>query len=460
MRRLLYSLSLIITMLPLGLQAQTTPQAMTLQECIDFALKNQAKMKNAYLDQQSSLARNKEVAGLALPKVSASASINYAALIAAFQVPDFIGARIKETVLPGSLEENFKNSPSNATFPLAFQPRWTTNPQVEASQVLFDPSVMVALQARKKLEELAQRSVEKTAQDVKYDVTKAYYDILIAEKRKTIIDQNIVRVGEIEKETRLIYQNGLAEKLDVDRLTVNLNNLKTEEIRIKQLIDVAYMALKFQMGMQLDKPIALEDSLSDDRISNDLLGHSFDVKNRKEFQLLEAQRDLNQFDLKRYRLGGLPTLSLFGNYGYTLYNQDKIFDPADKWQKTALIGTKLTIPIFDGFQRKNKAKQAMFAVQKTDNDLQNLQLGLELETATARINLQSNLNALENQRANMALAEDVYRVASIKYKEGVGSSLEVLNAESAMKEAQVNYFSALYDAINSRISLQRALGEF
>ncbi|RYD59537.1 MAG: TolC family protein [Sphingobacteriales bacterium] len=458
MRRLLYSLSLIITLLP-GIARAQQPTALRLKDAVDYALKNQAKIKNARLDELSNLARNKEVAGLALPKVNASAGITYAALVAAFQVPDFISGVIKGAVKNDAQTDVFRNTPVG-TLPLAFQPKWTTNPIIEASQILFDPSVMVALQAREKVEELSAKAVEKTEQDVRYDVTRAYYDILVAEKRKTILDQNVIRIGQMEHETRVTYDNGVAEKLDVDRLTVSLNNLKTEQIRINQLIGIAYMALKFQMGMPLNTPVTLEDSLIEEQMNADLIGRDLDVKNRKEFQLLTLQKDLQGYDLKRYKLGGLPTLAAFGNFGYTLYNQGRLFDAADEWQKNALVGVKLTVPIFDGFQRKNKVKQAQFTLDKTDNDLQNLKLGLELETISARINLQSSIAALENQRANMRLAEEVYRMSSIKYKEGVGSSLEVLDAESALKEAQVNYFGALYDATTARINLQKALGEF
>jgi outer membrane protein len=457
-RLLLYSLSLIITLLPAVAQAQQ-PTALSLQDAVNHALKHQARVKNARIDEQSSLARNKEVAGLTLPQVKASAGITYAALVAAFQVPDFVGLRIKEVVQPGSLTDAFRTTTPGMQS-LAFQPKWTTNPQLEATQVLFEPSLMVALQSRKKLEELARKVVEKTEQDVKYDVTKSYYDILIAEKRKTLLDQNVVRISEMERETRVIYQNGLVEKIDVDRLTVTLNNLKTEQIKINQLVEVAYMALKFQIGMPLDNPVSLKDTLSEERMYSDLLSQSLEIKNRREYQLLEMQKDVLGFDLKRRKLESLPTLAAFGNYGYTLYNQGRLFDAADDWQKSAMVGVKLTVPIFDGFQRKNKVRQAQFAVDKTENDLQNARLGLELETITARINLQSSISALENQRANMRLAEEVYRISSIKYKEGVGSSLEVLNAESALKEAQVNYFGALYDATTARINMQKALGQF
>lgn len=457
MRRLLYKTTLALSLLPFAMYGQE--KTLSLNDCIDYAIKNQAKMKNAILDQKSSLARNREVTGLALPNLKLTGGINYAPLVAAFQVPDFIKQSISAYVKDSAINrQNFDNSP--ATLSLAFQPKWTTNTQAELSQILFDPGVMVALQARKKLEELAQQNLELTEQQLRIAVTKAYYNTLIAEKRKGLIDQNVVRITQLEKETKAIYEAGFAEKLDVDRITIALTNLKTEENRVKQLVDLTYMALKFQMGMPLDEKVALADTLSETYIDKEILNHSLDFEKRKEFQLMTLQNKLYAYDLKRYKLGGLPTLVAFGNYGYTLYNSSKLFDPVDKWQKSALVGVKLTVPVFDGLQRRNKMLQAKYTYQKNQNDIENLKYALELEKESARISLESNISSLENQQKNMKLAEEVYNTTKVKYKEGVGSNLEVMNAESALKEAQTNYFGALYDAINARIDLQKALGEF
>ncbi len=457
MRRLLYKATLALSLLPLAMYGQE--KTISLNDCIDYAIKNQAKMKNAILDQKSSLARNREVTGLALPNLKLTSGINYAPLVAAFQVPDFIKTAIGAYVDPNSINRQaFDNSPN--TLSLAFQPKWTTNAQAELSQIIFDPGVMVALQARKRLEELAQQNLDLTEQQLRIAVTKAYYNTLIAEKRKGLIDQNVVRITQLEKETRAIYETGFAEKLDVDRITIALTNLKTEENRVKQLVDLTYMALKFQMGMPLDEKVALADTLSETYIDKEILSHSLEFEKRKEFQLMTLQNKLYGYDLKRYKLGGLPTLVAFGNYGYTLYNSSKLFDPVDKWQQSALVGVKLTVPVFDGLQRRNKMLQAKYTYQKSQNDIENLKYALELEKESARITLESNISSLENQQKNMKLAEEVYNTTKVKYKEGVGSNLEVMNAESALKEAQTNYFGALYDAINARIDLQKALGEF
>jgi outer membrane protein len=459
MRRIVYSLIITTLLIPADLLAQDAPVGLSLEDCLEFAVKNQVKMKNAELDRRITISRNREVVGQALPNLKASAGLTYAPLVAAFQVPDFISGAIKGAVQEPYLDTNFARRPVG-TLPLAFQPRWTTQPQLELTQLLFEPNVLVALQGRKVLEQMATKNLELTEQDLKVAVTKAYYDVIIAEKRKQLLEQNLVRIGKIEGETREIYKNGLAEKIDVDRITVTLNNLKTEKIRVDQLVSLTYMALKFQMGMELKTPIVLTDSLDEQKLDVDLLMTELDFGKRKEFQLMSLQHDVYSLDLKRQKIGALPTLSAFGNYGYLLYNDSVLFGPGSSWQKSAMVGVKLTVPLFDGFQRHNRVKQAKYTLQQTENDIDNLKLALTLEKESAAIMYRSNIAALTAQRANMQLAEEVYNMAQIKYKEGVGSSLEVVDAESTLKEAQTNYFSALYDAVTSRTNLLKALGQY
>jgi outer membrane protein len=449
-------------------QAQP-PQArlsMSLNDCLEYAEKNQVKIKKSLLDQQLTDAQNKEVTGLALPQLSAKGGINYAPLVAAFVVPNFMKEMIAGNPAAGadgmvkqsSLNTNVVNAMPDQLM-MAFQPKWTTTGTLEASQLLFDPSVMVALQARRTLEEMAAKNVSLTVQDIKVAVSKSYYNVLVAEKQKVLIEQNIARMNLMKFETEEIYKNGFAEKIDVDRITVTLNNLETQKVKIDQAIRLAYLSLKFQMGMPLTTELVLTDSLSDKQIDSDILQAKFEPGMRIEYQLMETQNRLLAYDLKRYKLAWLPTFSVFGNYGYTLYNMNKLMERGDSWQKSAILGANLNFPLFTGFQRKQKARQASLALQKNQEETYNLKMALELENENARITLKNNLLTLGNQKENMLLAEEIYNTARIKYKEGVGSSLEIMNAESALKEAQTNYFTALYEVIASRVDLQKALGQ-
>jgi len=449
-------------------QAQR-PQArlsMSLNDCLEYAEKNQVKIKKSLLDQQLTDAQNKEVTGLALPQLSAKGGINYAPLVAAFVVPNFMKEMIAGNPAAGAdgmVKQSSLNTDVVNAMPdklmMAFQPKWTTTGTLEASQLLFDPSVMVALQARRTLEEMAAKNVSLTVQDIKVAVSKSYYNVLVAEKQKVLIEQNIARMNLMKFETEEIYKNGFAEKIDVDRITVTLNNLETQKVKIDQAIRLAYLSLKFQMGMPLTTELVLTDSLSDKQIDSDILQAKFEPGMRIEYQLMETQNRLLAYDLKRYKLAWLPTFSVFGNYGYTLYNMNKLMERGDSWQKSAILGANLNFPLFTGFQRKQKARQASLALQKNQEETYNLKMALELENENARITLKNNLLTLGNQKENMLLAEEIYNTARIKYKEGVGSSLEIMNAESALKEAQTNYFTALYEVIASRVDLQKALGQ-
>lgn len=460
MRQLLCTLTLI-ALLPYGMKAQESGETLklSLEESIAFAMKHQVKMKNALLDQKSSDARNREVTGLALPNLKAKGGINYAPVVAGFLVPNFTKFGVQQYVDANYWNQTAMANQSDNFLNFALQPKFTTTATAELTQILFDPSVMVALQARRKLEELAQLTVEMTEQELKAIITKTYYDVLIAEKRRELVDKNVERIGELESEIRKTYEVGFVEKVEVDRITVTLNNLKTQQTTVRQMVDIAYMGLKFQMGMDVNQPIDLTDELNDKGLDVELLEHPFDYNNRVEYKMLKTSDKLLAYDLKRYKLGGLPTLAAFGNYGYTLYNNAKLFDKSEPWQDNAMVGVQLTVPLFDGFQRRNKMKQARYAYEKNKNEMANLKNGLELEKENARITLRANISNLENQNQNMKLAEEVYNISKTKYKEGVGSSLEVMDAETALKEAQTNYFNALYEASTARVSLLKALGE-
>jgi len=442
--------------------AQTTAD-MSLDDCLKYAERNQVKIKNAILDYQSALAKNKEVTGKAYPQLTAQGGLNYSPLVAAFQVPNFIKSIIAgDGSMPGLVKDSALNQQMVQGMPnemsLAFQPKWSTNGTLQVSQLLFNPDLTIALKARSTLEELASKIKDLTIQDVKVSVSKSYYNILIAEKQHELINKNIDRLSQIESETKEIYKAGYVEKIDIDRITVTLTNLKTQQIKVSQMIELAYLALKFQIGMPLEEPLHLTDTLSEGLLSGSLLQEELDFNTRKEFQLLEVQNRLYNMDVTRMKMAWLPTLNFFGNYGYTLYNMSKLYAPGDNWQRSAMLGLSLNMPLFTGFQRKYQLRQSQITLEKNKNAMENLKMALTLEKQNASIALKNNVLALASQKQNMQLAEEVYNTTRIKYKEGVGSNLEVMNAEASLKEAQTNYFSALYDAITSKVDLEKALG--
>ncbi|HVI45549.1 MAG TPA: TolC family protein [Chitinophaga sp.] len=419
------------------------PIRLSAREAVNYALANQAAVKSAKLDELIQLAKNKEVSGLALPSVNGTGSYQYNPILQKqmFNMRNFGLPKDSFTVVTFQLPHNLVG-------------------EVKVTQTLFDPSVLVALQARKTLEELAAQSVAKTEVDVKVNVYKAYYNVLSARKALTILDGNISTMEKLLSDTKEIYKNGLVEKLDVDRLTVQYTNLQSEQTKLRNLIEVGLAALKYQMGMPLRQGVTLTDTLSTAEIASNVLDlDKFDYAQRIEYRLLQSKKKANEYDLKRYKLKGLPSLQIFGSTG-ALRGSDRFdYFKTQMWYGYVNTGLNLSLPIFTGFQRKRQVDQAFLAVKKSEIELENLKLGIDVEREQSASTFKNNVLTLEAQEKNMQLAQDVHNLTQVKYKEGVGSSLEMSTAENDLLTAQNNYFTALYNAIVAKIDLLKAYGK-
>lgn len=427
--------------------AQQQPPAemarLSVSEAVEYALTHQYAVRNAKLDELMTIAKNREVSGLALPQVSGTGNFQHSPILQKqqFNFGNFTGG---------------KDSIATISFALPFN----ATGYISVNQVLFDPSVMVALQARKTLEELAKKGVQKSEIDVKVEVYKAYYNVVAADKALVILRENIDRLGKTLAETKEIYKNGLVEKLDVDRLVVQFNNLESEHVRLKNIREVGLAALKYQIGMPIRQPLELTDTLSNAALKTDIQDEGgFAYTNRIEYQLLDAQKKANEYNLKRYRLQALPTLALFGQGG-TLRGSEKFdYFQQQMWYGYVYYGLNLTVPIFSGNQRRRKVDQAFIDVKKSELSMENMRNVIDLEQSTSANNLRNNITTLENQEENMQLAKEVYETTMIKYREGVGSSLEVITAETQLLTAQNSYFTALFNVIVSRVDYLKAYGK-
>lgn len=451
MNRVLYSTTLIsffyLVLACLRVGAQEV-HSFSLQQSIDYALQHQGQVAMALIDEQVTRERNKEVSGLALPQVSATG-----------QFQDFLN--IPTTLIPKKFFD--PNAGPNEKAAVRFGTKYNASGTISLNQVLFDGSVLTALQARRTIEELARKNVHRTEQEVRVAVTKAYYNVLIGKKRMELLNSNLMRLQQLLHDTKETYRNGFAEKLDVDRVTVQLNNTRTEKNKLESALLLGEQLLKFQMGMPLKMQLQLTDTLGFDEVSRNLLAHSldsFDYSNRIEYSLLNTQRKVNEYDLQRYRLAYLPSLSAFGSYGVNAARDEfNFFRSGEPWFKTSIVGLSLSIPIFDGLQRQRRVEQARLNLLKTQRQMEYLQQSIDLEQQQAFTTLRNSLLAMEAQKENMALAEQVYNTTKKKYEQGVGTNIEIINAESALKEAQTNYFSALYDAMVAKVDYLKAIGK-
>ncbi len=421
---------------------QTEPYQFSLQQAIEYALKHQSAVLNADIDVQ--IAKNKvnETTGMGLPQVSTN-----------FSFQDFV--KVPTSLIPGE----FFGEPAGTFIPVQFGVKYQSTLGLEASQLLFDGSYLVGLQASKTYKELSIRNSKRTKIETAVAVTKAYYSVLVSNEQLNLLDANLLRLKKSLNDTEAYFKNGFVEKIDLDRLKVLSNNLETERQNVIRLLDLNTKLLKFQMGMPIEIGLKLTDGIADIQIDTEvLLPDSNAYSNRVEYSLLQTQKKLNELNLKRYKSEFLPSIVAFGSTS-SIYQNNDFSQLYDKRFPTTVVGLRLSLPIISGGQRIFKIKSAALEVKKSANDLSNAKNGINLEIAQAKTSYQNGYQSLENQKRNMELSKEVLRVAKIKYEQGVGSSLEVTSAETALKESQNNYINALYDLLINKVNLDRALGK-
>ena len=283
----------------------------------------------------------------------------------------------------------------------------------------------------------------------------------IAEKRKQYLETSIKRLQKLKSDQEKLYKNGFAERLDIDKTQVSLNNLTSTNNQIERLIEIGYASLKFSMAIEQKDTLVLTDALSEESVKKDLLEMTnFKYPDRDEIQLLNVVKQLQNLDVKRNKLSYLPTIATYWNYSRNALGQKfNLFNFEDPWFKTSVWGLNMNVPIFDAGQKAQLIRQAKLNLEKTSNTIENLQRAIDLQLSASSILFKNALLTLDVQDQNVALAEKVYNTTLKKYEQGLGSSFELLQTETELENAQSNYFQALYDAVTSKIAYTKALGK-
>ena len=428
----------------LNAQQDTAAQhAFSLQQALDYAKKNNVQVKNALIDVQVQQQVNREVTGRAYPQISASGSLVYNAQLPVSLVPaEFFGGQ------PGTFEK------------LAFGVKWGATGGVSLNQLLFDGQVFIGLKARSTLIEFAAKKEEITEEAIRANITKIYYQLVAGKTQIDLLDANIALLDKLQHDTKIMFDNGFAEQLDIDKLTVQIANLQTEKTSALNQIQNGMLGLKVLMGMPVKESLILTDAISDEKIKDGLLDNgNFDYSQRRDFQYADLGVKLGEFDVRRYKLAKLPTLSVNGYYNKNA--QRNTFDFLEKgdWFGISAITLQLQIPLFTGFSANARIQQANLALQKSINQRDALKNDIDNEITTARNNFNVSISTLDYQKKNMQLAETVFNQAKKKFEIGTGSNTEIIQAQTDMKAAQTHYINAMYNAIIARVDYIKATGK-
>ncbi len=423
--------------------ANANKHAFSLEQCVDFAQKNNVQVKNALLAIEVQRQTNREIAAAALPTISASTgAVDY--------------TKIPTSLLPAQIF----GGPAGTFIPVQFGTKFNANYGANINQLLFDGQVFIALQARATSMEMQRKSAALTQEGIKANIYKIYYQLAASKTQLNILDANIARLKALAHDAEIMYKNGFAEKLDVDKVSVQLNNLETEKLKANNSVAIGYMGLKMLMGMPVKDSLILTDVVNEKNLTTDVLGDAeFQYNMRKDFQYLGTVKKLNEFNIKRYQLSNLPTIAMSGSYSKNAQRSKFDFFQDGNWFTTSLISLNISLPIFNGFATDARIKRTKIELKQTENQIEALKNSIDNEINQAKLNYMSSVATVQFQKKNMELAENVYSQTKKKFEAGTGSNTEISAAQADLVSAQNNYMNALYSALIAKVDLLKATGK-
>jgi len=440
-----------------GLSGQ---QSFTLDEAVAYGLANQNAIKMSDMEIENSESDIKELKSIGMPQVNGAVDYNYYFYVPKQPVEDFIGPAVYGILDAEGLPTTTQGPPQ--TFELAFVQPQQFNVGVSASMLVFDGSYIYALKGAKLYKELIKKQKNATVEQVKSNITKAYTSILIAEENKKTLADNIRSLETSLKEVTAMYEAGFMESLDVDRLQLSYDNLNTQLENVEGLIGLSKNLLKFQMNYPLDNEINLSEDINELIVKFDAESTSEDVSidpsKRSEFQLLNTTQELNQLDLKRNKAGYLPNVGAFASFQESLQRTNLFDNDQTGFLPTGVVGFKINVPIYDGGEKSAKIQKVKLNIEKIDLQKDEFTRGMTLQVKNAQVAMSNAKRNLKNRNKALEITQSIYDRTKIKFTEGVGSSVEVTQAENTLYQAQAEVISALYDLLTAKVDLDIALG--
>lgn len=437
----------IIPLLLMGLMLSnvaTAQQRLTLKEALNYAVQNNVKVRKAKLDIDGGKYKTEEIRAQALPQITGNAGLTDNLII-------------QSIVLPGE----FFNKPGETIVAQAGT-KYNANAGIQLNQQLFNQTVFTGLKAAKASENYYALNAQLSEEQIIEQVANNYYSVLVNRQQLNVIDTNIKNVKVIEKIISNQYQNGLAKKIDVDRIKVNLTNLQNQREQALNAIDQLENQLKYSMGMPMETVITLPPTELTDIRNVPELANTISFENRTELKLANVQKDLYELDRKAKLSEYYPSLALNSNYNYNgVSNKFDLFrggNTTASWFDMAAIGITLRVPIFDGFATRSRVRQANVNILKANEDIKDTKNALSFAYDNAKIQLRNSMSTINSQRENVKLAQEIYTSTQNNYNNGLAGLTDLLDTENALTEAQNSYTQALLNYKIAEIQLIKSQG--
>ncbi len=440
------SLALLV-FLGFSLKAQTENLTkFSLQEAQSYALENSYTVKGSNYDLKVAKKKVWEAISTGLPQVSASADYS------------------KNLDIPVSLlpAEIFGGNAGEYT-PVKFGQTYAGSATINVDQKIFDGSYIVGLGAAKIFVQLSQNTKAKSEIEVKDAVAQAYYNVLVAKENYKTIEENLAITKKTHFETKAYYENGFREELDVDQVMLMLKRSENQLSNSKRAISNALIMLKFTMGYEIAQEIELKNDLESFitplRISK-ANSTDLDIENHIDYKIVDTQLKAQKLIIRNEQAGYLPNLSAFYNYGKnTSTDASNVYKNNVPWFKSSMIGLKLNVPIFTGFNRRSKIKQEKITYKKIEDLKYNTEQSLKKDLSISHNSLVNAKENYENDLKGLEIAKRIYEKTLIKYNEGISTSTDLSNIEEQYLNSHTAYINSTLQLLNSKIAFDKALGK-
>jgi outer membrane protein len=429
---------------------KTDTLKLSLLDVQNYALEFNRDIKSAKIDVELAKKKVWETTTIGLPNITLSADYQHLFVVPEMSLGtymDFSNIAPGQVVTGQDLTNSIRQIP-----PVQLGVRNNTTFTLQATQLIFSGEYIVGLQASRIYKELSEKSLVSSELKTRETVSTSYYLVLVIDENINILNESVLLLSKTLNEITKMHEQGYTEDTDVDQMKINLSTLESSIISLEGQKKVACQLLKLQMGLDIDKPILLKDSI-DGIISLGAYKEEpvFSLQSSINYQMLETQEGLMSLNLKREKWKFLPTLAAFYQHTQLLNEPDFNFTPKD------IVGVSVNIPIFTSGQRFSKVKQAQFELEKTQLMKEQASAGLILEFNTALNTYQTAQKNYNINKENMELSHKIYNKSLIKFKEGIISSLDLTQSQNQYLTTQGKYYSSVMEFLNAKAALDRIL---
>ena len=442
----LFLIPLIVFALTAKAQDSKKSFNFSLEQAISHALTNNYSAINAGRDIEASKEKKWETTAMGLPQINAGVDYSNAFVLQKSVVPaEFFGGK------PGEFTE------------VAFGTKHTMNARSTLSQLIFDGSYIVALQASKTYLKYYENAKFKTDTEIKEAVINSYGNVLLAQESISILQKNKVTLEKTLSDTKATFKNGLIEEESVEQLQITLTSINSTLNYNKRLVEVAYKMLKITLGIDINDDLTLTDSLDNLTVSNlnlALANSEFAVAENINYQMAMNFQEQRALELKLQKSKALPSLAANFNFGYTAFNNKfQFFTPNQSWFNYSNVGVSLNVPIFSSMARSSRTQQAKIALDQAKTQLSEAEQKLKLQFAAAKSDYEFSIEEYATAKSNLSLAERIERKQQIKFTEGLSSSFDYNDAQAQLYSGQQKYLQSMVDVINKKAALEKIINK-